>query len=285
MSDPAEIIPAYARAGLAVLPLHAARNGRCTCGRAKCGALAKHPLLGHAHAPNDPRRKTCRGECGRLGHGLYDATTDIGTIAEWLARWPWCNWGVRPPVGVVVLDVDPRNGGDTTLLELTRQHGDLPETLTARTGGCGLHIWLTYTGPTRGQLCKGVDIKSHSGYLVAPPSVHVSGGMYEWLNQLSAAYAPRWIKTMLAPPTTPRRRYMVTGGSNSIDRLARWVAKSVEGERNRRLFWAACRAHEAGIDPGPLIDSAESVGLPTMEAFATVRSAANAAPRNGKRAA
>jgi hypothetical protein len=261
LMEAAEIIPSYAAAGLAVLPLHSARGGLCTCCRPDCASPAKHPLT---------------------RNGKDDATCNLVTIAEWFAQWPWCNWGVRPLKGTIVIDVDPRHGGDVNLLQLTQKHGNLPNTLTARTGSGGLHIWLTYIGPSRGKLCTGVDIKTNSGYLVAPPSLHASGGIYTWGNNLPAAYAPRWIKLLLNPPA---RRYATPPGDKPIEPLVRFVAESVEGERNSRLYWAACRAHENGLDPEPLIDAAESVGLPTMAAHATVRSAATAAPRNGRPAA
>lgn len=264
--DAAELVPAYARAGLPVLPLHVMRRGVCTCGRPAgsrpddCHSPAKHPLT---------------------RHGKDDATTDLGVIAEWFARWPGCNWGIRPPVGVVVLDVDPRNGGGTGIAELQAQHEALPATLSARTGSGGVHIWLSYHGPTRGRLCRGVDVKSNSGYLVAPPSVHASGGTYEWINQSPAAYAPQWVKDILNPPIR-RRPPNAQRGAGRIDPLILFVADSQEGERNNRLFWAACRARDGGLDPEPLVEAAVGIGLSQLDAAATVRSAEHAAPRNAR---
>lgn len=261
--DAADIIPAYAAAGLPVLPLHGTRpGGYCSCGRPAgtgprdCHSPGKHPLT---------RR------------GKDDATTDPDQIGQWLARWPACNWGVRPPLGVIVLDIDPRNGGDTALADLEQRHGPLPATLTARTGSGGEHRWLTYRGPARGRLCTGVDVKTNSGYLVAPPSVHACGGTYVWLDDRPAAPTPRWVATVLNPPA-PRLPYRPGG---RIEPLVRFVAAGPEGERNRRLFWAACRAVEAGIDPAPLIDAAVGVGVVAPAAAATVRSAARAARKVG----
>lgn len=262
--DAAEVIPAYARAGLPVLPLHTMRGGRCTCRRSDCAVLpdgttvgspAKHPLT---------------------GHGKDDATTDIGVIAEWLARWPGCNWGVRPPAGVVVLDVDVRSGGPEALADLEGRHGALPATLTARTGSGGRHLWFSYNGPTRGRLCTGVDIKSNSGYVVVPPSVHACGGTYEWVDQRPAAYAPQWVKDILNPPIVRRA---ARPGGGSLEPLVRFVSASTEGERNRRLYWAACRAAEKGLDPEPLVEAAVTSGLTPASAAASARSAGNAVPR------
>lgn len=280
--DLVETLTSYAGIGLAVFPLHGVRNSMCGCGRPEgkgpgdCHSPAKHPLLGLAHGKDDPLRATCHGECGRLGHGLYDATTDMGLIAEWLGQYPGCNWGIRPPVGVLVLDIDPRNGGDDALDALEHKHGALPPTLTARTGSGGWHRWLTYNGPARGKLCTGVDVKTNKGYLVAPPSQHISGGTYEWIDQSPAAYAPDWVKAIMNPPIVHARH---TGGGGGLDTLVKFVSESTEGERNARLYWAACRAHERGVDPQPLVDAAVAVGLVLGAALATVRSAANAAPR------
>jgi hypothetical protein len=56
--------------------------------------------------------------------------------------------------------------------------------------------------------------------------------------------------------------------------LAAHVARQLEGNRDNALFWAACRAAEAGTpDLTPLVDAAVSAGLPEVQARRTVRSA------------
>ena len=56
--------------------------------------------------------------------------------------------------------------------------------------------------------------------------------------------------------------------------LAAHVARQPEGNRNNALFWAACRAAEAGItDYQPLIDAGNAAGLTAHQAAQTVRSA------------
>jgi hypothetical protein len=271
--DVADMLTGYAEAGLGVLPLHSIspKTGRCTCWPL-CWRCTKAVRDGVARDATC----TCGGrDCGknaakhpRTRHGKDDATTDLGQIAEWLATWPGCNWGVRPPEGVVVLDIDPRNGGDITLAELEMTHGKLPRTLTAITGSGGYHIWLTYDGTPKGKLGEGIDIKSHSGYLVAPPSVHASGGTYAWTDQRPAAYAPTWVHDLMNPPRATRH-----GRGGGLDALVRRVEKAGEGERNSLLFWAACRAAERGLDPQPLRDVALRIGLDERETDRTITSA------------
>jgi len=95
-------------------------------------------------------------------NGMLDATTDAGQIRAWWTRWPTANIGVRPPCGLVVLDVDPRNDGPSNLRGFVRQHGGLPATWTAATGGGGQHLWYRAAGPFKGKLCRGVDVKAQT---------------------------------------------------------------------------------------------------------------------------
>lgn len=230
---------AYARAGLPVLPLH-------------------------------PRRKTPASR-----HGKDDATTDLACIRAWWAQRPDSNIGVRPPTGMVVVDVDPRNGGDQALDKLCAGR-ELPRTWTARTGSGGRHIWLRHRGPLRGKLCAGVDLKSHSGYLVMPPSVHPDGGAYAWEITAPIAWAPAWLHQHLAPPVQTYTGRMPAAG-DSGDKLVEFVARAQPENRNHALYWAACRAAEEGVLPAltnQLIAAAISTGLPETEARGTVNSAA-----------
>ena len=70
---------------------------------------------------------------------MHDAATEE-TVAEWWERWPDANVGVITGSlsDVVVVDVDPRNGGDATLQAIEDRRGPLPATTVARTGGGGL---------------------------------------------------------------------------------------------------------------------------------------------------
>lgn len=58
-----------------------------------------------------------------------------------------------------------------------------------------------------------------------------------------------------------------------LDALVRTVAEAQVGERNSRLFWAACRASAEGHDPLPLLAAALDAGLTEAEATRTIASA------------
>jgi len=209
-------------------------------------------LLGHAlayaRAGLDVLTLTPGGKTplGRLvPHGKDDATHDVELVRDRCVQAPDANIGLRPPPGVVILDVDPRNGGASALVELTRPHGGLIPTWTAWTGGGGLHAWYRAAGPFKAKLCDGVDLKHHAGYVVAPPSLHPNGRRYVWANDLPIAEAPAWLLAMMAaPPPRPLPRVsasLFSGGND--DGLVRLVA-APGGDRHNRLFWAVRRAVE-----------------------------------------
>ena len=166
----------YAARDWPVLPLHSIRHGNCTCDRADCGSPGKHP---------------------RTQHGLKDASTDIEIIHRWWRRWPDSNIGIVTGAasGFIVLDVDPRNGGDMALGELLAEHDPLPETAEAITGGGGRHILFRHPGgmvrnDNQGKLGSGLDVKGDGGFIVAVPSLDASGKRYEWETSSGPADIP-----------------------------------------------------------------------------------------------
>lgn len=219
------------------------------------------------------------GKVPRTPAGFKDASTDRDVVAGWWRRWPGANVGIAIPVDLLVLDVDPRNGG--TLADLA-QHGRLPATLTAESGrrDGGRHFYLGRpNGPLNGtRLPQGWDLKvGGRGYCVAPPSRHPATGLpYRWVDRSPIAPCPRWLADLLAPPRVtvppPRAR---PGGSG--DGLVRTVAAAQQGNRNAALFWASCRAAENGHLAElaeALVSAAVSAGLPESEARQTIASAA-----------
>ena len=84
------------------------------------------------------------------------------------------------------MDIDPRHQGDESLKKLEAQIGPLPTTIRVATGGGGHHIYLGHPGGiiacSNSALGPGIDVKSDGGYVVAPPSLHVSGMRYAWVD-------------------------------------------------------------------------------------------------------
>src|SRR5215470_11391526 len=89
----------YASRGWPVLPLHSVEGGRCRCGDATCRSPGKHP---------------------RTQHGVKEASAHSRQIGRWWQWWPDANVGIATGVasGLLVLDIDPRNGGDASYDQL-----------------------------------------------------------------------------------------------------------------------------------------------------------------------
>ncbi|MFF3643027.1 bifunctional DNA primase/polymerase [Streptomyces sp. NPDC002564] len=275
-----------AERGLAVIPL----------------SRSKLPALRSPHH-DDPRPTPCHGECGRLGHGVYDASTDPRRIRALFAAAHWATgYGIAcglPPHHLIGVDLDTKSGADASaaLRALALRHlFTIPDTVVVTTPSGGRHIWLA--GPadavvpnSAGRLAPGIDIRGAGGYLVGPGSRTEHGvyGTVAGTSGLPPAPCPPALLRLLAP--TPREQHPTAarphgspppGGDRDADAqrgegLVQFVLAAHEGQRNTRLFWAACRAYENGLGEllGPrLTDAAVRVGLTEREARSTIASAA-----------
>jgi Bifunctional DNA primase/polymerase, N-terminal len=143
------------------------------------------------------------------GKGVFDATTDLNTvIAWWSGRYAGCNIGLRVPDALVVIDVDPRNGGLESLAAVEAKHGSLPETLTTWSGrgDGGRHLYFRRPAGqlTAKQLGDGVDLKTSSGYVVAAPSIHPDTGNPYTRIDAPVATPPMWLAHLLVKPRVHR---------------------------------------------------------------------------------
>lgn len=199
----------YADLGWSVLPLHAIRNERCTCGKSDCPSPGKHP---------------------RTRNGVKDATTDHVAIDQWFEAWPDSNVGIATgkASGLVVVDVDPRNGGFESMEKI-----ELPPTRMVETGGGGFHYLYAYADSVAQHvIATGVDVKADGGYIVAAPSNHISGGTYSWIDEA--------VKLAPAPPIalngSARKTGPVVVEPDQKQRFADILSTDVgEGARNDTL--------------------------------------------------
>ncbi|MGW7365505.1 bifunctional DNA primase/polymerase [Streptomyces sp. NPDC054841] len=267
-----------AERGLPVIPLSA----------------TKLPALPSPHR-RDPQPVFCRGECGLLGHGVYDATADPAAVRALFAAAPWATgYGIacgRPPHHLIGVDLDTKSaatgGTDSVaaLRQLALQHlFTVPETVTVITPSGGRHLWLT--GPpdvvvpnSASRLAPGIDIRGAGGYLVGPGSVSAHGAyqLAPGSANLSPAPCPSALLHLIAPPARPHHPAKSRAPRGQGLGLVQFVLAANEGQRNTRLFWAACRAYENGIGDSladALTDAAVRTGLTEREARATIASAA-----------
>jgi len=156
----------YAGRGWHVFPLHSVKDGRCTCGK-DCGKNAgKHP---------------------RVKGGFKAATTDAHQIEAWWGRFPDSNIGIATGSvsGLVIIDIDGASGL-ATLRVLVDRYGTLPRTAIVKTAR-GWHLYFAMPKTCAAIPCstgEGLDVRGDGGYAVAPPSLHLTGHVYQWCSHV-----------------------------------------------------------------------------------------------------
>ena len=87
------------------------------------------------------------------GNGVHDATSDPDQIRAWGKLCPNGNIGIAcgEASGIVVVDVDPRNGGDVSIRALAAKGHPFPQAPRQRTGNGGFHLALSPPGRHRQQ--------------------------------------------------------------------------------------------------------------------------------------
>ena len=157
--------------GWAVLPLYSVEGGRCTCGDVTCKSPGNHP---------------------RMQPGLKDASAHTWHIHRWWRWWPNANVGIATGVasGLLVLDIDPRNGGDASYEQLRQQFpAEFAELLEVQTGSGGTHLYFECRSPTPSlaNVLPGINVKGDADFVVAPTSLDVGGSRYQFASNSSLA--------------------------------------------------------------------------------------------------
>lgn len=228
----------YAKGGLHVFPLHnpvVQPNGDVSCSCSKgsaCPNIGKHP---------------------RTQHGYNDATTNPEIIRAWWEKSPQANVAIVTGAisGLVVIDIDPRNGGNQSLDELVAKHGKLPDTVEAITGGGGSHLLFNHPGEgfvvkndSKGKkFGSGIDIKGDGGCIVAPPSLHASRDNYVWelssqLGEVELAEMPAWLRSRVTEAisvssvSSDVAASVTSTAPKTLDELFRQTIPSEPGRRN-----------------------------------------------------
>ena len=167
-------------------------------------------------------------------------------------------WGADPEAGIafvcgrvsslVVLDEDPRNGGDQSLAAFP-----FPAGPTVRTGSSGRHFYFAHSGepiPKIPSLLPGVDVQGEGSYVVAPPSIHPNGTAYAWdagreLGALPLPAMPFWLRRLIRDhqrgQAPDRRHGPGLGGPVAVAA----ILGQLRGVRRAAGGWTACcPAHE-----------------------------------------
>lgn len=228
-----------------------------------------------------------RGKIPVTRHGVKDASSQLKHVAQWWAGQATHNVGARVPGHLVVLDLDPRNGGTLEVLE-TLNGGKLSPTLTVHSGrgDGGRHLYYRHPGGklSARRLPDGIDVKTDTGYCVVPPSLHPETGQpYVWGEHPTPEPLPFELLTLLRVEPPRQAQSFAVGSLEGLDllriraqHLAIHMASAAEGNRNGRLFWATCQAIRDG-HPRETFDllaaAAIAAGLSADEAWETIKSA------------
>jgi putative DNA primase/helicase len=261
----------YARNGWKVFPLHTpdwpltATQALCSCGNAECSKIGKHP---------------------RIANWQNAASSDPDNVAAWWAQWPTANIGLSLD-GLVCLDVDPRHDGFRSLAGLEKSNASLERTAMQRSGSGGAHYLMRAGGRTvpiaRG-FAPGLDLLTGTGcYIVAEPSVHATGGRYQWIakpDPLSVARdsiilptVPDWLLDAAAGPAPKQNKAKGSRkGFTLPDRIG-------DGQRDVTLTRYAGVLRRAGADRDGILAALRAENqkrcIPPMEDSDLVRIASS----------
>lgn len=179
----------YATKGYAVFPVHHMNGGKCSCGKWTC-SQGKHP---------------------RISKWQNKASTRVSQIKEWWAKWPDDNIGIATgqKSNLVIIDIDPRNGGDNSLQSLIDSYDDIKPSLdthTVSTGGKGIHYYYSIDRPFKStkkhSLGVGIDVQADGKYIIAPPSNHASGDTYSVSNTIEPVALPQILIDLIGQQQT-----------------------------------------------------------------------------------
>lgn len=215
--------------GYAVVPMYTATSGECSCFKGRnCPSPGKHPST---------------------AHGVRDASVKKSQSRRWWRSAPNGNIGIAVGASkLLVLDVDPRNGGAETLVALTEKLGPLNAKVSADTGGGGQHYYFAAPAfairkHNAGKILgTGVDILAGNSIAISPPSVHALGGAYRWHDgkSLLEAVPGKLPKTWRAFIRSQQELVKTESGQTTTTEIK-------EGSRNSELTSIAGTLRNAGI--------------------------------------
>lgn len=245
-----QAISSYRSMGFVPIPIHEYRDGTCSCSKAGvCQSAGKHPLVSFDTA-NDADDTVWKGL---------------------LARRPNMNVGILTgsTSGIMVIDIDPRHGGDLELERLVREHGPL-DTLSVTTGGGGKHFYFKMpdglrlgnsVGRSDGKsgIAPGIDVRGDGGLVVAPPSS--TAAPYRWdiePTRDAISDLPLWLLRLITGPKPPSPVAPALALANPA-RLISSLDLIAEGGRNDFLFREVCALSTSGLAGDDLASRAHQI--------------------------
>lgn len=211
-----------------ILPVFSVRDGKCGCNKT-CDKQGKHPAT---------------------MHGVKDATKDVTEITSWLNDGYNIALATGETSGVFVLDVDD----EQSLTALEAKHGKLPQTWTVLTGSGGKHIYFKFDDRCKMlknsvKFCGNLDIRTTNGYVLLPPSKHLSGNTYSWVTKpedVELASAPDWLIELL--PKHEAKPIKIERAKTTAERCVKYLANTppaISGSKGHdHTFGVVCKIVE-----------------------------------------
>ena len=170
-------------------------------------------------------------------NGFKDATTSKDDIKLYFNQ--NSEYNIAMPTGtingVIVLDIDPKNGGLESLSELINEHPEIENTKIIETPSGGYHFYFraNETIPNKANVRPGVDIRGDGGYVLIPPS-QIDGNEYKNYKDSKPLQVPDWLKEL----TQEKKLTEYYGNSDG---------EIIEGNRNNFLTQLAGSMRRKGF--------------------------------------
>jgi hypothetical protein len=227
----------YLDGGLTLIPLHKWNAEKTvsnkTTGKTKTVKAGKHPL--HSQWPTLPY-KAAKVAGNRVTEGY--------------------NVGVRLSAEELVVDVDPRSGGDKSWLQFQWDHNVNDEAFPrVITGSGGSHFYLRL--PPGVKICEtlegypGIEFKSIGRQVVAAGSRHPNGEFYVWDAARpaldGAPMVPAAMLEVIKRPPLPQGADGANGGEATPEQIAKILAALDPADFNANDIWfpLMCECHHA----------------------------------------
>lgn len=176
-------------------------------------------------------------------NGVRDSATSKRKIRQWWGETPEANIAIacgEVSGGLVVVDIDSAEA-EKELSRLEAEHGMLPQTRQVQTAR-GRHLYFTSSEKVGNRigLATGIDVRSNGGYVVAPPSVHPTGAIYEWqssnssVSELPAAWIHFINQTSQSDTETQKHRLPVS--DMTLEQAIERTLPDAAGSRHRCVF-------------------------------------------------
>lgn len=195
-------------------------------------------------------RKLLPAKTPMIKNWPLEASDSLPVIGNWWNK-PWMKdalVGVLVPQDMVVIDIDPRNGG--SLKHAEDLLGELPKTYTVYSGrgDGGRHLYYKLPpyaprlrGKVPGLLGAGIDFQRQGkNFVIGFGSIHPETGKPYRANSLEEAMLPDEALKVMEAKYSDEEAINWTGieepSAKRLEGLLAWVQFAPNGERNSRLY-------------------------------------------------